>query len=166
MASGRVHVVSADERWLRVLEVTLRLGASETRSHRSLGDALRASAEDDPAAIVLDVGDKATPEELTAIRHQLRDSPVPAVIILPNRLGAERELFSSDGAIVLVRPYRPSELYRALALTDDGPNSAVDAASAVDPGAGAAVEPGAMAVGEMDLERRTASNEPGPIDES
>jgi len=39
---------------------------------------------------------------------------LPAVVILPERLVGERERFVPIGATVLVRPYRPSDLYAAL----------------------------------------------------
>ena len=41
-------------------------------------------------------------------------TPVPAIVILPERLAAERERIAAAGATVLVRPYRPSELQAAL----------------------------------------------------
>jgi DNA-binding response OmpR family regulator len=112
---GQVLIVSPDERWLRVLEVTLRLGGHQTVSRRSVSEALRLREGDDPPrAIVLDLGVDSTEGEVDAVRTLLGESGLPAVVILPERLGAERERFAAAGATVLVRPYRPSELYAAL----------------------------------------------------
>jgi hypothetical protein len=116
VASGQVLIVSADARWLRVLEVTVRLGGAETISRHSVGEALRipAVAGQHPTAIVVDLGAQTSVSELDDVRSLVQDNTLPAVVILPERLAAERERLVAVGATVLVRPYRPSELYAAL----------------------------------------------------
>ncbi len=116
VASRQVLIVSADERWLRVLEVTVRLGGAETISRHSVGEALRIPIVDsqNPAAIIVDLGAQTSANELDDVRRLVQDNTLPAVVILPERLAAERERFVAAGATVLVRPYRPSELYTAL----------------------------------------------------
>ncbi len=119
VASGQVLVVSADERWLRVLEVTLRLAGVETISRRSAQDGLNvARGDSEVSAIVLDLA-QATGDELDVARHLLGENSLPAVVILPEPMAAQSEPFAAVGATVLVRPYRPSELYAALQITDD-----------------------------------------------
>ena len=60
-------------------------------------------------------------------------------MILPERLAAQSESFAAAGATVLVRPYRPSELYAALRITDaDGTSEAAIAAAEADPTRGGA----------------------------
>ena len=134
VAAGQVLVVSADERWLRVLEVTLRLGGADTISRRSAREALSlASGDSGVVAIVLDLA-QATADELEVARGLLGHSDLPAVVILPERLAAQSEPFAAAGATVLVRPYRPSELYAALQITDaDGTSEAAIAAAEADP---------------------------------
>ena len=116
MASGPVLIVSADERSLRVLEVTVRLGGAETISRHSVGEALRDPPVDGPPpmAIVMDLGVQTSATELDDVRGLVRDNDLTAVVILPEQLVAERELLVAAGATVLVRPYRPSDLYAAL----------------------------------------------------
>jgi DNA-binding response OmpR family regulator len=116
VASGQVLIVSADERWLRVLEVTLRLGGAETISRHSVGEALRITPLDgqQPTAIVVDLGAQASANELAEARGLVRDNALPAVVILPEGLVTERERLVAIGATVLIRPYRPSDLYAAL----------------------------------------------------
>jgi DNA-binding response OmpR family regulator len=134
VAAGQVLVVSADERWLRVLEVTLRLGGVETISRRSAREALSVASGDAlVSAIVLDLA-QATADELEVARGLLGQSALPAVVILPERLASQGEAFAAAGATVLVRPYRPSELYAALRITDaDGSSEAAIAAAEADP---------------------------------
>jgi hypothetical protein len=116
VAPGQVLIVSADERWLRVLEVTIRLGGAETISRRSVGDALRSPVlqGQQPTEIIVDLAAQTTPDELEDVRGLVKDNALPAVVILPEGLEAEAERFAGVGATVLVRPYRPSELYAAL----------------------------------------------------
>lgn len=147
VASGPVLIVSADARWLRVLEVTIRLGGAETISRHSVVDALRIRATDkSPTAMVVDLGAQASASELDDVRGLVHENTLTAVVILPEGLEAERDRFASVGATVLVRPYRPSELYAALwpgekadpapaAAGGDGPLT-VDDAIAADPPAG------------------------------
>jgi DNA-binding response OmpR family regulator len=131
--SGQVLVVSADERWLRVLEVTLRLGGVDTISRRSAREALSLAGGDAGlSALVLDLA-QATGDELDVVRGLLGQSSLPAVVILPERLAAQSEPFAAAGATVLVRPYRPSELYAALRITDSDespPDEAIPPAAA------------------------------------
>jgi DNA-binding response OmpR family regulator len=115
LSSDHVLVVSPDERWLRVLEVTLRLGGFQPLMRRSVVEALRTRAGDEqPRAIVLDLGTDTTPKEVDSIREILGESSLPAIVILPQRLDAQRDVFRATGAQVLVRPYAPSALYAAL----------------------------------------------------
>lgn len=116
MEPGPVLIVSADERWLRVLEVTLRLGGAEAISRHSIGEAIHIPAGDEqrPTAIVVDLGAQATEAELSDVRGLIHENPLRAVVILPERLATERERFTAVGAAVLVRPYRPSALYAVL----------------------------------------------------
>lgn len=139
VTAGPVLVVSADERWLRVLEVTLRLGGADTISRHSAREALSlASGETGVSALVLDLA-QATGDELDVVRGLLGQSSLPAVVILPEQLAAQSEPFAAAGATVLVRPYRPSELYAALRITD-GNGSPTD-----EPAPSAASEPVAAA---------------------
>lgn len=167
MASGHILVVSGDDRWRRVLEVVLRLGGATTVSRRSIADALDDGARRGVRAVLLDLGEMASPEELAAIRRTAREGRKPTVIILPERLAGERERFASDGATVLVRPYRPSELYRALGLAADRPTAPpvpTDAVAA--PASTDAADPDAPSAPDADLERRTAADEPVSVDGS
>jgi DNA-binding response OmpR family regulator len=135
LTSDHVLVVSPDERWLRVLEVTLRLGGFEPLMRRSVVEALRTRAGDEaPRAIVLDLGTDTTPKEVDSIREILGESTLPAIIILPERLDSQREVFRSTGAQVLVRPYAPSALYAALRPESVPP--AADPGSSTPPGDG------------------------------
>lgn len=137
VAPEQVLIVSADERWLRVLEVTIRLGGAETISRRSVGEALRGSAieGDPPTAMVVDLGAQTSPDELEDVTGLVHDNSLPAVVILPEGLSAEQERFASVGATVLVRPYRPSELYAALwpdGIADSTPAAIPDEPLTVD----------------------------------
>lgn len=110
-----ILIVAPDERWGRVLEITVRLGGYRPVSRRSTDDALRVrEGEEPPVAIVFDLGDRWTAEELEAVRGLLATSSTPAVVVLPKRLAEERERIVGVGATVLSRPYAPSELYAAL----------------------------------------------------
>ena len=62
----------------------------------------------------MDLGAQPSANELDDVRGLVRDNALAAVVILPERLAAEQERFTAVGAAVLVRPYRPSELYAAL----------------------------------------------------
>jgi DNA-binding response OmpR family regulator len=123
LSSDHVLVVSPDERWLRVLEVTLRLGGFEPLMRRSVVEALRTRAGDEqPRAIVLDLGTDTTPGEVDSIREVLGEATMPAIVILPERLESQRDAFRTTGARVIVRPYAPSALYAA--LRSDGAEAA------------------------------------------
>jgi DNA-binding response OmpR family regulator len=135
LTSDHVLVVSPDERWLRVLEVTLRLGGFEPLMRRSVVEALRTRAGDEaPRAIVLDLGTDTTPKEVDSIREILGESTLPAIVILPERLDGQREVFRATGAQVLVRPYAPSALYAA--LRPESVKPAADPGSTAPPGGG------------------------------
>lgn len=143
VASGQVLVVSADERWLRVLEVTIRLGGVETISRRTAREALIVARGDTSvAAIVLDLA-QATSEELDLARGLLSESTIPSVVILPERLAEQREPFAAAGATVLVRPYPPSHLYAALRITegDGAPPFEAETPTASEPVANTATDP-------------------------
>jgi DNA-binding response OmpR family regulator len=141
VSSDHVLVVSPDERWLRVLEVTLRLGGFEPLMRRSVVEALRTRAGDEaPRAIVLDLGTDTTPREVDSIREILGESTLPAIVILPERLDSQREVFRATGAQVLVRPYAPSALYAALRSKGPG-EAAVDAGGSSTPPAGGMTSP-------------------------
>lgn len=76
-----------------------------------------ARADPSVSAIVLDLA-QATADELDVVRGLLGESSLPAVVILPERLADQSELFAAAGATVLVRPYPPSQLYAALRITE------------------------------------------------
>ena len=139
--------MSPDERWLRVLEVTLRLGGFEPLMRRSVVEALRTRAGDEqPRAIVLDLGTDTTPQEVDSIREVLGEATMSAIVILPERLESQQEVFRATGARVIVRPYPPSALYAALRLDTDAASDAADqdgsaAAEAGEPGAPAETGP-------------------------
>jgi DNA-binding response OmpR family regulator len=137
-----VLVVSPDERWLRVLEVTVRLGGHRTVSRRSVPDALRVREGDvAPRAVVIDLRARWSSDEVDAVRALLEGSTVPAIVILPERLESERDRVASAGATVLISPYRPSELYAALA--PEAATSSDAAGAAATPGDAGAAPPGA-----------------------
>jgi DNA-binding NtrC family response regulator len=115
VSSPFVLVVSPDERWLRVLEVTLRVGGFTPIARRSVVEALRQREGDDrPTALVLDFGTESTAREVEAVREVLGSGEIPAIVILPERLNQQREAFQASGVKVIVRPYPPSALYKAL----------------------------------------------------
>jgi DNA-binding NtrC family response regulator len=110
-----VLIVSPDERWLRALEVTIRLGGYGVISRRSLADVLRVRDGDDlPQAMVFDLGANWTAKELESVRSLIAETTIPAIVILPERLAAERDRIAEAGATTLIRPYRPSELFAVL----------------------------------------------------
>jgi hypothetical protein len=116
VASEQVLIISADERWRRVLEVTVRLGGAETISRHSVGDALHIPGLEGqhPTSIIVDIAAQTTASELDDVRSLVEANTLPIVVVLPELLVAERDRFVAVGATVLVRPYRPSELFRAL----------------------------------------------------
>jgi len=128
-----VLIVSPDERWLRALDVTIRLRGYRVITRRSLADVLRVRDGDDlPGAMVFDLGANWTAQELDAVRLLVAETTVPVVVILPERLASDRERVVAAGAIALVRPYRPSELYAVLPRADSGAaDPAVEPATSV-----------------------------------
>jgi DNA-binding NtrC family response regulator len=133
-----VLVVSPDERWLRVLEVTLRVGGFTPIARRSVVEALRQREGDErPQALVLDFGTESTAREVEAVREVLGSGEIPAIVILPERLSKQQEAFRASGVKVIVRPYAPSVLYQALKTP------AQVAAEAAVAEATAAAQPGA-----------------------
>jgi DNA-binding NtrC family response regulator len=133
-----VLVVSPDERWLRVLEVTLRVGGFTPIARRSVVEALRQREGDDrPQALVLDFGTESTSREVEAVREVLGSGDLPAIVILPERLSQQQEAFRASGVKVIVRPYPPSALYRALRTPAEEAAetaAAAEAAASVPPG--------------------------------
>jgi hypothetical protein len=103
-----------------VLEVTIRLGGAETISRHSVAEALHTPLVEGqhPTAIVVDVGGQTSADELDDLRALVKENLFPAVVILAERLAAERDRFASVGATVLVGPYRPSQLHAALVPGD------------------------------------------------
>ena len=139
-----VLIVSPDERWLRALEVTIRLGGYRVISRRSLADVLRVRDGDDlPQAMVFDLGANWTAQELESVRSLIAETTIPAVVILPERLAAERERVAAAGATTLIRPYRPSELFAALPPHPGEPGNAAAEPSVAAAERPASDEPGA-----------------------
>jgi DNA-binding NtrC family response regulator len=131
VSSPFVLVVSPDERWLRVLEVTLRVGGFTPIARRSVVEALRQREGDDrPTALVLDFGTESTAREVEAVREVLGSGDIPAIVILPERLNQQREAFQASGVKVIVRPYPPSALYKALRTPAEEEAEAAAAAEA------------------------------------
>ncbi len=129
-------IVSPDERWLRALEVTIRLGGYRVISRRSMADVLRVRDGDNlPQAMVFDLGANWTAQELESVRALIAETTIPAVVILPERLAAERDRVAAAGATTLIRPYQPSELFAVLP-----PHPRAHGITAVEP-VDAAVEP-------------------------
>jgi DNA-binding NtrC family response regulator len=116
VASGTpVLIVSPDERWLRALEVTVRLGGYRALTRRSMADALRVRDGDElPQAVVFDLGASWSASELESVQSMIAATTIPAIVILPERLAAERDRIAEAGATTLIRPYRPSELFAVL----------------------------------------------------
>jgi DNA-binding NtrC family response regulator len=115
MGAVPVLVIAPDERWLRVLEVTLKLGGFQPVARRSIDEARRLRSGDERAqAVVLDLGADSNASDLEAIRQLLEEVSLPMVVILPERMGEHRGRFEEAGASVLVRPYPPSDLHAAL----------------------------------------------------
>lgn len=135
MSSGTVLVVATDERWLRVLEVTLRLGGYTPVARRSMLDALKLRVGDEqPRAVVLDLGVDSVAADVDAVTELLTEIGLRAIVILPDRFADQAAQFRASGAHVIVRPYPPSALYAALeagiARTGQGGSAA---ASSADP---------------------------------
>ena len=103
---------------------------------RSVVEALRTRAGDEqPRAIVLDMGTDTTPQEVDSIREVLGEATMPAIVILPERLESQKELFRATGAMVIVRPYAPSALYAAL-RSDQAGSDAADSDGSAAPATG------------------------------
>lgn len=123
MSSVTVLVIAVDERWLHVLEATLRLGGYQPITRRSVDEAVKLRAGDPrPVAAVLDLGGDLRPDEVGVIRGLLSEHGIlggdaqTVVLVLPEHLSELRERFlEADPAIeVLVRPYPPSALFAAI----------------------------------------------------
>ena len=120
VGGGTVLIIAPDERWLRVLEATLKLGGYQPIARRSVDEAMRMRASDErPIAVVVDLGVDSGAIEVETIRtlleHELlADQRGKIVVILPERLAELREALDIGGVHVLVRPYPPSELYAAI----------------------------------------------------
>lgn len=110
-----VLVICPDERWLPVLEVLLKLGGFQPVARRSVRDAMQLRAgEARPSVVVLDLGADSEASDIDAVRVVLGAPDLRLVVILPERLAAERERLEAEGVTVVGRPYRPSRLYRAV----------------------------------------------------
>ena len=108
-------VVARDERWLRVLEVTLRLGGLTPILRRSFAEARRTRVDDArPGAIIIDLGNDSTPKEMMAARELQEELRTPVIVILPEALAEQAQVFRNNGLRVVTRPYQPSTLYAAL----------------------------------------------------
>jgi DNA-binding response OmpR family regulator len=127
-----VLVIAPDERWLRVLEVSLKLGGFVPIARRSIDEASRSRSGDARApVVVLDLGADSRAADLATIRELLGDSALPMVVILPQRLDVARDQFERAGASVVVRPYQPSVLYAAIrAAVPEGTRGAMPEADA------------------------------------
>jgi DNA-binding response OmpR family regulator len=110
-----VLVIAPDERWLRVLEVSLKLGGFVPIARRTIDEASRSRSGDErPSVLVLDLGADSRAADLATIGELLGDATLPMIVILPQRLEAVRDQFEGAGASVVVRPYQPSTLYTAI----------------------------------------------------
>jgi DNA-binding response OmpR family regulator len=110
-----VLIVATDDQWLRILEVQFRLGGFAPIVRHSLVEARQVRAEDGPPrAIVLDLGPDSAPSEVTSIGAVLEETRLPMVVILPEDLADQQQLFTAAGARVVIRPYAPSQLFAAL----------------------------------------------------
>jgi DNA-binding NtrC family response regulator len=134
-----VLVIAPDERWLRVLEVSLKLGGFVPIARRSIDEASRSRSGDERApVVVLDLGADSKAGDLASIRELLGGDPtLRMVVILPQRLETVRDQFEGAGASVLVRPWQPSTLYAAIRAA--GQRGTTDA-DTQDEGTGAAAE--------------------------
>jgi DNA-binding response OmpR family regulator len=134
-----VLVIAPDERWLRVLEVSLKLGGFVPIARRSIDEASRSRSGDERApVVVLDLGADSSAGDLARIRELLGGDPsLGMVVILPQRLETVRDQFEGAGASVIVRPWQPSTLYAAIRAAGQRGTSGADAK---DDGADAAGE--------------------------
>jgi DNA-binding response OmpR family regulator len=134
-----VLVIAPDERWLRVLEVSLKLGGFVPIARRSIDEASRSRSGDERApVVVLDLGADSKAGDLASIRELLGGDPsLRMVVILPQRLESVRDQFEGAGASVIVRPWQPSTLYAAIRAAGQRGASGADA---TDDGAEAAEE--------------------------
>jgi len=123
-----VLVIAPDERWLRVLEVSLKLGGFVPIARRSIDEAGRSRMGDERApVVVLDLGADSKAGDLARIRDLLGDPLLRMVVILPQRLETVRDQFEGAGASVLVRPWQPSTLYAAIRAAGQRGTSGADA---------------------------------------
>ncbi|HYU49794.1 MAG TPA: hypothetical protein VEO91_07715 [Candidatus Limnocylindria bacterium] len=139
MGAVPVLVIAPDERWLRVLEVSLKLGGFVPIARRSIDEASRFRSGDERAPVtVLDLGADSRAADLATIRDLLGDPSMPTVVILPQRLDAIRDEFERAGASVVVRPYQPSTLYAAIraAMPDDSQAASREREGPPDGGSG------------------------------
>jgi DNA-binding response OmpR family regulator len=116
-----VLVIAPDERWLRVLEVSLKLGGFVPIARRSIDEASRFRSGDERApVVVLDLGADSNAGDLVRIREMLGDPSLRMIVILPQRLESVRMEFEGAGASVIVRPWQPSTLYAAVRAAGQG----------------------------------------------
>lgn len=127
MVGATVLIIAPDERWLRLLEAMLKLGGYQPIARRSVDEAVRLRASDQqPMAVVLDLGPDSGSSEVESIRALLTEHNVlrghsTLVVILPELLGELRSELIRTGVEVLVRPYPPSRLYAAIGPAAVGP---------------------------------------------
>jgi hypothetical protein len=108
-------VIASDERWLRILELTLRLGGLRPILRRSFAAAQRTRVEDArPGAVIIDLDNDSTPAEMVAARRLQDEMRAPVIVILPEVLAGQAQVFHDNGLRVVSRPYPPSALYAAL----------------------------------------------------
>jgi hypothetical protein len=126
MESGQVPgapsvvVVAVDERALRVLEITIRLGGYQPLARRTIEEATRVrEGEAAPVATVVELRDL-DGDELAELAALVEGAAAPVAVIVPQPFAAERERVAAVGATVLVHPYRPSDLYALLPSPDGG----------------------------------------------
>ena len=129
MGAVPVLVIAPDERWLRVLEVSLKLGGFVPIARRSIDEASRSRSGDERApVVVLDLGADSKAGDLASIRELLGGDPsLRMVVILPQRLETVRDQFEGAGASVIVRPWQPSTLYAAIRAAGQRGNTGADA---------------------------------------
>ena len=115
MTGVPVIVVAPDDHALRMLDVTLRLGGFASMPRSSVDDARRLRNGDPrPLAVVIDLRDRALPLEGADVRTLQDELRVPVVVIVGDDPAVDRGGYERAGARVLVDPYPPAELYRAV----------------------------------------------------
>jgi hypothetical protein len=108
-------IVASDERWLRTLEMTIRLDGLTPILRRSFAEAEGTPVDAaTPRAIIVNLNNDATPREMQAARRLQDQLGVPVIVILPEALAVHEHHFRRISLRVVTRPYPPSALYAAL----------------------------------------------------